>query len=62
MRKCPKCHEEMVADDGYCGGGCGEITMPDITIESAFERVRKARAEKIGRYKKKPEYRTPYPD
>ena len=30
MRACPKCHEASVADDGYCGGRCREITMPSL--------------------------------
>ncbi len=30
MRACPKCHEASVADDGYCGGRCREITMPSF--------------------------------
>lgn len=34
MRACPKCHEASVADDGYCGGRCREITMPSLAAPS----------------------------
>lgn len=34
MRACPKCHEAAVADDGYCGGRCREITMPSLAAPS----------------------------
>ena len=35
MRVCPKCHETSVADDGYCGGRCREVTS--TTLERACE-------------------------